>query len=99
MTELILFGSTFVLVFALGFQSLNVNGGHYLAAALTSFVIGAAQMLLLKLGPDASATEIIAFLCGGPLGIVTAMRVHPLWIRRRRARDAHLNINSGADRP
>lgn len=99
MTEIILFASAFVLVFALGFQSLNVNGGHYLAAALTSFVIGSAQMLMLKLGPDASVIEILAFLCGGPLGIVTAMRIHPLWVRRRRARDAYLNINSGADRP
>ena len=98
MIELILFGSTFVLVFALGFQSLNVNGGHYVAAALTSFVIGAMQMLLLKLGPDASATEIAAFLCGGPIGIITAMRVHPIWIRRR-GRDTYPNINSGADRP
>lgn len=40
MTELTLFASTFVLVFALGAQSLNVNNGHYIAAALTSFVIG-----------------------------------------------------------
>ena len=33
MTELTLFASTFVLVFALGAQSLNVNNGHYVAAA------------------------------------------------------------------
>ena len=29
MTELTLFASTFVLVFALGCQSLSVNNGHY----------------------------------------------------------------------
>jgi hypothetical protein len=40
MTELILFTSTFILVFALGLQSLNVNNGHFVLAAITSFVIG-----------------------------------------------------------
>lgn len=76
MTEAILFTSTYALVFALGLQSLNVNGGHYKAAFLTSFIIGGAQMILLKLGPDANATEIIAYLAGGPLGIISSMWVH-----------------------
>lgn len=76
MNELILFASTFVLVFALGMQSLNVNGGHYIAAFLTSFAIGGANMVLLKLGPNAGTTEIIAFLAGGPFGIVSSMAVH-----------------------
>lgn len=95
MTALALFASTFVLVFALGFQSLNVNNGHYLAAALTSFVIGAMQMVLLKLGPDASAIEIAAFIGGGPLGIMASMVVHRRTLGKRR----RANINCGADRP
>lgn len=85
MNELILFTSTFVLVFALGLQSLNVNGGHYRAAFLNSFLIGAAQMILLKLGPEASATEIAAYLAGGPFGIVTSMWAHArgkAWLAR-----------------
>lgn len=45
MTALILFVSTFVAVFALGFQSLNVNQGHYRAAALTSFAIGGGNLI------------------------------------------------------
>jgi len=77
MTELTLFASTFVLVFALGAQSLNVNNGHYIAAAITSFVIGGGQMILYKLAPDASASEIAAFLLGGPFGITASMWVHP----------------------
>jgi hypothetical protein len=77
MTELTLFASTFVLVFALGAQSLNVNNGHYIAAALTSFVIGAGQMVLFKLAPNASASEIAAFLLGGPFGITASMWAHP----------------------
>lgn len=77
MTELILFVSTFVLVFALGLQSLNVNNGHHYAAAITSFAIGAMQMVLFKLAPDASWSEIAAFLTGGPFGIVSSMWAHP----------------------
>lgn len=77
MTELALFTSTFVLVFALGLQSLNVNNGHYRAAAFTSFAIGSMQMILFKLAPDASWSEIAAFLSGGPFGITTSMWAHP----------------------
>lgn len=35
MNALLLFGSTLALVFFLGLQSLNVNGGRYLAAFIT----------------------------------------------------------------
>ncbi len=77
MTELTLFVSTFILVFALGAQSLNVNNGHYIAAAFTSFVIGAGQMILFKLAPNASWSEIAAFLLGGPFGITASMWAHP----------------------
>ena len=77
MTELTLFTSTFVLVFALGAQSLNVNNGHYYAAAFTSFVIGGGQMVLFKLAPNASWSEIAAFLLGGPFGITASMWAHP----------------------
>lgn len=77
MTELTLFSSTFVLVFALGAQSLNVNNGHYIAAAFTSFVIGSGQMVLFKLAPHASWSEIASFLLGGPFGITASMWAHP----------------------
>lgn len=76
MNALILFISTFVLVFGLGLQSLNVNGGHRWAAFFTSFLIGGANIIVLKLGPDASALEIAGYLCGGPLGIVASMWAH-----------------------
>lgn len=82
MTATALFASTFALVFALGLQSLNVNGGHYRAAFLTSFAIGAANLVLFKLAPEASGIEIAAYLTGGPAGIVCAMRAHP-WMRQR----------------
>jgi hypothetical protein len=85
--EIVLFASTFMLVAALGLQSLNVNGGHYKAAFLCSFVIGVGQMILLKLGPNASPSEIAAYLCGGPVGIVFSMWAHGRvrrWLGRSR---------------
>lgn len=82
MNELWLLGSTFVLVFALGFQSLNVNGGHYVLAFLTSLVIGVANLVLFKLAPNATPTEMAAFLAGGPFGIVASMWVHRRYVRR-----------------
>ena len=57
---LILFFSTFVLVFALGLQSLNVNQGHYLAAAVTSFFIGTGNILLYRYMPSAGVMEFLA---------------------------------------
>jgi len=76
-----LFSSTYVLVFALGLQSLNVNGGHFIAAFFTSFGIGASNLVLFKLAPEAGGIEIVAYLAGGPLGIVSAMRAHPYIVR------------------
>lgn len=80
MSELLLFGSTFVLVFLLGFQSLNVNGGHYLAAFLSSFGISLSQLILYKLVPDASWTQVVAYMSGGPIGIVASMYAHRRWM-------------------
>lgn len=82
MSALALFGSTFLLVFFLGLQSLNVNGGHHVAAFLTSFGIGGANLVLFKLAPDANGPEIIAFLLGGPFGIIASMWAHRRLIRK-----------------
>lgn len=75
MTAFILFFSTFVVVSALGAQSLFVNNGRYASAFLNSLVIGSCNLLLFKLAPNASSIEIIAFVMGGPFGIITAMYV------------------------
>lgn len=84
MTELALFASCFVSVFALGFQSQNVNQGHYVAAFVTSFVIGAGHLLLYRLMPEANASEIAAFMLGGPFGITASMAVHRRWMQKAR---------------
>jgi hypothetical protein len=85
MTALILFASTFVLVFFLGLQSLNVNGGRYVAAFMTSFGIGLSQLMLYKLAPDADGWQIAAYLSGGPFGIVASMWAHRRFFCRRPA--------------
>lgn len=83
MRELALFLSAFASVFALGFQSLNVNNGHYVAAIFTSFAIGIGHLCLYRYLPDATETQIIAYLLGGPLGITASMWAHRRVFRRR----------------
>ena len=83
MTHLALFASAFCTVFLLGFQQKNVQGEHYLAAVITSLGIGAAQIFLWRLIPDADMGQIAATLAGGPVGILAAMWAHPRLMRRR----------------
>lgn len=73
MTAAWLFLSTYVLVMTLGLQSQFVNNGHYLPAFCNSLAIGASNLVLFKLAPDATGIEIAAYLTGGPFGIVTSM--------------------------
>ena len=88
MTALLLFCSTYVLVLALGLQSLNVNGGHRVLATLTSFGIGTGNLVVLKVMPGPTGwMEVAAYLLGGPLGILTSMAIHP-WVVRRLGRKA-----------
>jgi hypothetical protein len=84
MTALLIFAATFVMVFALGFQSLNVNNGHHKAAFLTSFVLGTRNLVILKLVPDTnSLLELSAYLLGGPFGIVASMWTHRRMMGRK----------------
>jgi len=78
-----LFASTFFLVFFLGLQSLVVHSGHRAFAFANSFAIGAANLTLFKLAPDAGGFEVAAYLCGGPFGIVAAMEFFRWWKRRK----------------
>jgi len=78
-TALLIFASTFTLVFALGFQSLNVNNGHYKAAFLTSFAIGIANLILFKTVPQADMLDVGAYLIAGPFAIIASMKAHDWW--------------------
>jgi len=83
MTALALFASTYLLVLFLGLQSLNVNGGHRLMAVVTSFGIGAANITILKIMPGPTGgLELIAYLTGGPAGILTSMAIHPWMVKK-----------------
>jgi hypothetical protein len=85
-----LFGATFITVFALGVQSLNVNGGHKAMAAITSLAIGASNLVLLKILPGPTGwAHHLGYFAGGVAGILAAMHYQPklaAFFRRRKAR-------------
>lgn len=86
---LVVFAATFISVFTLGLQSLNVNGRHYLAAAFTSLFIGGGHMLLYRFMPSAAAPEILSYLVGGVTGITSSIWCHDrakAWLQKRRER-------------
>jgi hypothetical protein len=87
-SALLLFLCTFVAVFGLGLQSLNVNGGHHVAATLTSIAISASTIWLYKAMPGSEWVEISAYMLGAIAGINASMYVHPrakAWLARRLA--------------
>ena len=87
MTLVILAMVRFVQVFALGFQSRNVNHGNYGWAAGTSFFIGISQAAVWRriTGPDAGAAESLVYALAGSVAIVSAMAVHQRFIRKAAA--------------
>jgi hypothetical protein len=98
-TALLVFVSTFVAVFALGLQSLNVNQGHYLAAAATSLLISAGHIALYRYLPSGSLPELAAYLAGGVTGITSSMWFHrrfKAWWRAWRAARARPDLYFGA---
>lgn len=66
-------------------QSLNVNQRRYLAAAVTSFLLGIGGFFLTSVIGEAKGQEGTvlwwAFVLAGPAGIVLAIAVHPLLVR------------------
>lgn len=92
---LLLFLSTYIAVFALGFQSLNVNNGHQKTAFVTSLVISAMNLAILKYTPDANTIEMIGYMLGGPLGIVSSMRAHRWVFGRREKMAGARNVEAG----
>lgn len=88
MTELALFLSAFVSVFALVFQQQNVIHRHFIVGAFTSLVIGAALIYQWRAMPGANISEIAATLLGGPAGFVTSLWLHPRIMRWYKDRHA-----------
>jgi hypothetical protein len=100
-SALLCFASTFVAVFALGLQSLNVNQGHYLAAALTSLAIGASSIALYKFMPTAGwvSLETLCYLTGGVTGITSSMWFHRTVKQWWAAREANRAPARSSDSP
>lgn len=94
---LLCFASTFIAVFALGLQSLNVNQGHTWAAAGTSLLIGVSHIALYKYMPGADVLAMLGYLAGGVAGITSSMwfhrRVRTWWAARKQRRaDEHADV-------
>jgi len=78
MSAALLFAATFGVVFCLGIQQLNVDGGHRWFAFFTSPLIALSNLVLLKLMPGPTGTlELLGYLFGGSFGIVASMALHP----------------------
>lgn len=73
MNEIALFVGSFVFVFALSLQQQNVHYRRYFLAVVNSAFIASLNLLVVKLGSQASPTEMLAFVAGQPLGTVAAM--------------------------
>lgn len=74
----LLFFTSVLWIFVIGFQSRAVNSGQYMVAAPTSFLIGFLQVSVLGdvLSPDASMVDTLIYCSGGMFGIVLAMWTH-----------------------
>lgn len=102
MSALLVYLSTFVTVFALGLQSLNVNQREFFFAGVTSLAISSGHLWLFRIMPNASWLDTAAYYAGGVTGILASMWVHPYiktWLARLRARrvDEHADVaNCGA---
>lgn len=84
MSLILLAAVSFVQVFALGFQSRNVNHGNYAWAAGTSLFIGLSQAAVWRKVTAASAGpwEALVYGLAGSIGIVSSMYVHQRFIRK-----------------
>ncbi len=76
--------ATSALVFLRAFQQQNVHGGHFISAALTSYLIAAADIgvVLSVIEYGWSAAPWIG--TGGAIGVTTAMMTHRRIFRRDR---------------
>lgn len=97
MNAAILFGTTFVLVFALGVNTLSVNRDQYGIAFLTSFLISGSNLVILRTVPQGDLLEVAAYMLGGPFGIVASMWMHKRFLGKAKARkEAAGNVASTA---
>ncbi len=74
--------ATFIAVFGRAIQQLNVVGGHYLAAALTPYLIATGDVAVILLAVHLGWWSIPWAGTGGAIGAVSAMALHRRIVRR-----------------
>jgi hypothetical protein len=76
--------ATAMLVFLRAIQQLNVVGGHYLLAGITSYAIAAAEIGVI-IGIVAHQWDAVIYVgTGGAIGVTSAMIFHKTFIRRNK---------------
>lgn len=93
MNEIGMFGGSFVFVFALSIQQHNIHGGRYLMAVFNAAFIASLNLLVVKIGSQATPSEMLAFIAGQPLGTVAAM-----WLSSRNLAIHQDSVSSGSTR-
>ena len=81
---MILFFTTLVSVFLLGFQQKNVAGDHYGLAAITSCAIAFTQFSVYRAAVAGSSYDWVLMGAGGAIGITTSMFVHKKLTRKNK---------------
>lgn len=84
MSAVLLFVSSFAFVFLLGFQSQVVRDKERAMAFGVSLMIGLCELIVLKHAPSADFVDGIAFLLGGPVGIVSSIEAHDLYLKYKK---------------
>ena len=74
--------ATFALVFLRGLQQQNVIGGHIKSAAITSYLIAAADVYVVLGIVSAGLDAVLWIGTGGALGVTTAMIAHRKFWRK-----------------
>lgn len=83
---MMLFISTFALVFLRAIQQQNVIHGHYLSAALTPFAIACAEVATVIWVVKTGWPSIPWVGAGGALGVTAGMYCHRRWWRKNEKR-------------
>jgi hypothetical protein len=79
------FMATYLYIGILALQSRNVNSGQYVAAAMTSAIIGGLQVFSVRTMALANAWDaFILTSTAGPAGVVSAMYLHRKLLNRKK---------------
>lgn len=73
-----------VMVFARAIQQQNVIGGHYIAAAVTSYLIALTEVIVVISVIDHGLAAVPWLGTGGAIGVTSAMTVHRSFFRKRK---------------